>query len=295
MISLGYFGDGPWAINAFKRIEADSEIQIRFVCPRHDTPDLDLCNMARDADVPILNHPNINSPDFLSTVRGLKCDLFVSMSFDQIFKADILSIPPLKTINCHAGKLPFYRGRNVLNWVLINDEKEFGITVHYIDKGIDTGDIIAQECHPIFDKDNYATLLEKAYTGCGDLLYNAIKTIESGSVKTIKQVDVHPVGTYYGRRMMGDEILEWNQTSREIYNFIRALCPPGPMARSFLGGREVSIAEARLIPEAPRYRCIPGQVVGKSASGIIVKTLDTTIELVDYHYQGTIKIGDRLN
>jgi methionyl-tRNA formyltransferase len=64
------------------------------------------------------------------------------MSFNQIFKSEIINLPRLKTINCHAGKLPFYRSRNILNWVLINDEKEFGITVHYVDEGIDTGDII---------------------------------------------------------------------------------------------------------------------------------------------------------
>ena len=62
------------------------------------------------------------------------------------------NMPPLKTINCHAGKLPFYRGRNILNWVLINDEREFGITVHYVDEGIDTGDIILQRVFPITDK-----------------------------------------------------------------------------------------------------------------------------------------------
>ena len=54
-----------------------------------------------------------------------------------------------------------YRGRNILNWALINDEKEFGITVHFVDEGIDTGDIITQETFPISDEDNYGSLLKK--------------------------------------------------------------------------------------------------------------------------------------
>ena len=58
-------------------------------------------------------------------ISHINCDLYVSMSFDQIFKKRILSLPSLGIINCHAGNLPFYRGRNILNWVLINDEKEF--------------------------------------------------------------------------------------------------------------------------------------------------------------------------
>ena len=73
------------------------------------------------------------------------------MSFNQIFRKDIINLTPIGIINCHAGKLPFYRGRNILNWVLINDEKEFGITVHFVDEGIDTGDIILQKTFPITD------------------------------------------------------------------------------------------------------------------------------------------------
>ena len=71
-------------------------------------------------------------------------------------------MPKYGAINCHAGKLPDYRGRNILNWALINDEKEFGITVHFIDEGIDTGDIILQESFEIKDSDNYKSLLDLA-------------------------------------------------------------------------------------------------------------------------------------
>ena len=68
-------------------------------------------------------------------------------------------MPALGTINCHAGKLPFYRGRNVLNWAIINGESEFGITVHFIDDGIDTGDIIKQKTYPISLNDDYKSIL----------------------------------------------------------------------------------------------------------------------------------------
>ena len=87
-----------------------------------------LINYAKKHNIPYFIEKNINSKMFIERVKKYNCDLFVSMSFDQIFKKEIINLPRLKTINCHAGKLPFYRGRNVLNWVLINDEKEFGIT-----------------------------------------------------------------------------------------------------------------------------------------------------------------------
>ena len=156
------------------------------------------------------------------------------MSFDQIFKTKLFSLPRLGTINCHAGKLPFYRGRNVLNWVLINDEKEFGITVHYVDEGIDTGDIIIQKVFPIFDSDNCDSLLKVAYENCGLLLQSAINLIINKKVKRIKQDQISKHGLYCSKRIEGDEIINWNNSSREIFNFIRALTLPSILAQKLI-------------------------------------------------------------
>ena len=218
------------------------------------------------------------------------------MSFNQIFRTKAINFPPLKTINCHAGKLPFYRGRNILNWALINDEKEFGITVHYVDEGIDTGDIILQKCYQITDEDDYGTLLERAYVGCADVLYEAIKLIQAGTVTRIQQDTIDKIGMYCGMRGQGDEVINWNQTSREIFNFVRAVAKPGPMARSILNGQEIKINRVKEIAGARSYINTPGQILGKNREdgGFFVKTKDTFVEVVEYEYDGKIKIGSRL-
>ena len=190
--------------------------------------------------------------------------------------------------------LPFYRGRNILNWALINDEKEFGITVHYLDEGIDTGDIILQEVYPITDEDDYNTLLNRAYDGCADVLYRAMKMIQNEEVKTIRQNDIDPVGMYCGMRKAGDEVIDWGESSREIFNFIRALCTPGPQAVSWINGKKVSINRARMVPGAHAYKNIIGQVMGKTREGFIIKTGDTILEIIEYTYDGKIRVGDRL-
>lgn len=169
-----------WARKAFEKIISDDSLEIVFVAVRYQKPDAVLMKMSEEYQVPVELCRNINTKEFVDKVKQYQADLFVSMSFDQIFKKDIIEIPPLKTISCHAGRLPFYRGRNVLNWVLINDEKEFGITVHYVDEGIDTGDIILQRTYPITDEDDYKSLLEQAYTGCAEILYDALKIIQNG-------------------------------------------------------------------------------------------------------------------
>lgn len=291
---IGYFGDGPWAHRAFKKIVSDSTLTIAFVMVRYDKQDAVLMQLARENNIPVELCENINSKEFIAKVQQYKVDLFVSMSFNQIFRKEMINLPPLKTINCHAGKLPFYRGRNILNWVLINDEKEFGITVHYVDEGIDTGDIILQKTYPITEEDNYRTLLERAYVGCADVLYEALKMMQRGTISVIRQMDIDPVGMYCGMRQAGDEVIDWNQSSREIFNFIRALCNPGPQATSWINGSKISINKAQMVPAAHAYKSIVGQVIGKTQDGILIKTADTMLKITEYTYDGKIRVGDRL-
>lgn len=293
-MKIGYFADGPWAHKAFDKIISDDSLEIKFITVRFDKRDAELIRRAEENGIPVELSKNVNSKTFIEKIKMYDVDLFVSMSFNQILKAEMINLPPYKTINCHAGKLPFYRGRNILNWVLINDEREFGITVHYLDEGIDTGDIILQETYPITDEDNYGTLLERAYDGCADVLYRAIRMIQNGEVKRIRQNDIDPIGMYCGMRQLGDEIIDWSQTSREIFNFIRALCTPGPQATSWIAGKPIRINKSRMIPGAHRYKNNIGQVIGKTQEGFLVKTGDTMLEIVEYTYDGRVKMGDRL-
>lgn len=293
-IRIGYFADGPWSHEAFRLLNNDKSISISFICVRYDTHDSTLKRYCDEFDISYLKHKNVNSDDFIDTVKKIDCDLFVSMSFNQIFKKEIINLPAMKTINCHAGKLPFYRGRNILNWALINDENYFGITVHYIDEGIDSGDIILQREYSITDSDDYGTLLKRAYKDCAVILYDAIKMMQSEKFSTVKQENIHPVGFYCTQRQEGDEKLNWNQSSRDIFNFVRALCKPGPISRSTLNNEEIKINRIELIEMAPVYKCIAGAVVGINKKGFVVKTADSSVLVTEYEYGGKIRIGDRL-
>jgi methionyl-tRNA formyltransferase len=292
-LTIGYFADGIWSHNAFKLLVKDSSITIAFVCVRFDSTDTILRNLAAHHSIEVITHKNVNAPEFIAQIEKYNCNLFVSMSFNQIFRSAILKVPHYGIINCHAGKLPFYRGRNILNWVLINDEKEFGITVHFVDTGIDTGDIILQKIFPITDVDTYETLLQVAHEQCANLLYKAILCFKTNQVSRIQQYNIHPVGMYCGMRTVGDEIINWQTTSRELFNFIRAICPPGPAAQTHLNGKLMKIKSAQLIDQAPSYKGVCGQVLNKTMAGFVVKTLDTSILISSYEYDGQVKIGDR--
>lgn len=292
-LNIGYFADGSWSHEAFKKIIDDDEILISFICVRYDTEDNTLEEYANKYNIKYLKHININSKEFIDEINQYECDLFVSMSFNQIFKTEIINLPKYKSINCHAGMLPFYRGRNILNWALINDEKYFGITVHFIDEGIDTGDIILQRQYPITDEDSYNTLLQRAYIDCAIILYDAIILFKHKKVDSRKQIDIHPIGFYCSQRKIGDEILNWNQSSREIFNFVRSINRPGPMARAFINGAEMKINKVIEINNAPSYKSIIGAVLNKEDDGFLVKTNDTFIKVVEYEYNGKFRVGDR--
>lgn len=291
-IKIGYFADGIWSHNAFNKIINDNRFVICFIVPRYDSKDLVLFNLAKKHNIPYIKTNNINDIKFINDISKFECNLFVSMSFNQIFKQEILAIPNLKTINCHAGKLPLYRGRNVLNWVLINDEKEFGISVHYVDYGIDTGDLILQKTYPITDIDDYSTILNKAHKECAKLLHETLILIYLNKVKKIPQNN--SLGFYCSARVDGDEIINWKMTSREVFNFIRAICPPSIGAKSYINKNEIIITKSIFLPNAPKYKCKEGVVVGLHKDGFLVKTLDSVIKISSYKYNKTIKLGDIL-
>ena len=293
-MKIGYFADGPWSHQAFEKIISDPELTIKFICVRYDRKEDTIKKYCNEYKIDYLKNKNINSTEFLDSITLYKCDLFVSMSFNQIFKKTIINMPRLKTINCHAGKLPFYRGRNILNWALINDEKEFGVTIHYMDEGIDTGDIILQKSFPITDMDNYSTLLDRAYEGCSSLLFQAIKIIKNGKVQRKTQESIHPVGFYCSDRRIGDEILNWNQSSRDVFNFIRSICLPGPQARTSFDKNEVYINRAEYFHDAPVYKGIPGAVLKADEKELIVKTKDSFIRVIEWSCDAKIKTGSRL-
>ncbi len=278
-MKLGYFADGPWSHKAIERLVEDVNVEIVFIVPRYDTQDPVLRLWAKKLDIPYIPHPNVNSSEFKNLVDSFKADLFVSMSFNQILKKDILTLPRLGFINCHAGALPFYRGRNPLNWVLINDERSFGITVHYVDEGIDTGDIIEQQHYLISDQDDYGTLYLKAVNSCAIVLHSAIQKIYEDSVIPISQTSIHPVGTYFGCRTIGDEVVNFSWNARQFFNFIRAITTPGPGGRCFIKGKEIAILKTEMIENAPCYMSTCGEIVGRSEKGSIVKVGDTTMLL----------------
>lgn len=240
-----FFGDNTWAHNTLKKLVKDKSIEILIVFSRIKKDQV-LEKISKQNFIPFRITRNINSIKNINNLANLKPDLLVSMSYDQIFKKKILKLFKNKIINCHAGLLPSYRGRNVLNWVLINGEKNFGITVHKVSKLIDQGHIFDQKIFKIKYSDDYFTILKKSYVECSKILYKTIKKIQNKKARSIPQKISKIKPSYFRKRRAGDENLNLNQKSIKIYNFVRALVPPGPSAKIFTKNNEIRVNKVRI-------------------------------------------------
>ena len=142
--------------------------------------------MANQYSIPIYKTKNINSANSLNLIKDLNPDLLVSIFFNQILSKKLLDIPQ-DCINIHPAYLPSYKGVSPVFWALANDEPCAGVTVHYIDEGIDTGEIIYQEEIPISPNDTEHSLYFKCCEVGTPLLLKALMDVESGSVKPINK------------------------------------------------------------------------------------------------------------
>jgi methionyl-tRNA formyltransferase len=275
-IRIVLFGDGAWATNSLLRL-AKTPHSIVGVVARKEPSDPTFAETVRALGLPLMQPSNPNSIEFADRVKSLAPDLNLSISYNQILRRSIIETASLGFLNFHAGKLPYYRGRNVINWAIINGEREIGMTAHFVDEGIDTGDIVLQRTLPIEWTDTYGDVLSRVVDAFPDLVLEAVAMIASGQPKRIQQAD-HP-GTYFPGREEGDEWLDWSDNSFNLHNKIRAITRPGPGARTLLGNKIVRVWRAFYDPSWPKYMATPGQIVGRRDNGVLVKTGDSTIML----------------
>jgi len=135
-------------------------------------------NTAKKLRIPIIYTDEINSRESLEQIRQTNPDLVISIYFRQILRKNMLSLPRLGTINIHPALLPDYRGVSPVFWALANAEKEAGVTVHFLDEGVDRGAIISQARISILPDDTEHSLFLKA-TLCGiPLLKEAVRLIQ---------------------------------------------------------------------------------------------------------------------
>lgn len=171
-------------------------------------------DLAKKHNIPVEDVVNINDDSVISTLNDINPDLFISGYFDQIVKKKILDIPSFGTINVHPSMLPKYRGVKPIFWVLRNDESETGVTVHMMDEGIDTGDIVIQGNYEIKPDDTFNSLMMRLTEEASELLVTAVSSIKNNEYSLKKQDDL--LASYYGQPTKED-LAEFLKSGKRFY------------------------------------------------------------------------------
>ena len=173
-------------------------------------------------------------------IIDLKPDIIITCAYGQIIPEEILNCPRLGCINVHASLLPRLRGGAPLHHAIIDGEEKTGITIMYMDKDMDTGDIISTREYQIKDTDNVGTLHDTLSIMGRDLLLETLPSIINGTNKRIPQD--HSKATFAWNIKREEEHIDFNKTAREIYNQVRGLYP-WPTANTIINGNEVKVLE----------------------------------------------------
>jgi UDP-4-amino-4-deoxy-L-arabinose formyltransferase / UDP-glucuronic acid dehydrogenase (UDP-4-keto-hexauronic acid decarboxylating) len=194
-----------------------------------------VAELASAHDIPVYAPQDINHFLWVDRIKKMRPDILFSFYYRNMVGREVLSIPPAGCLNLHGSLLPRYRGRCPVNWVLINGERETGVTLHHMTPHPDDGDIVGQRRVPVDDNDTALALHEKLATAAGELLGDLLPKIQENSTMRIPQDQAS--ATYFGGRGPEDGLIDWHLNAGAIHSLVRAVTRPYPGAFSFLGNR----------------------------------------------------------
>jgi len=138
--------------------------------------------IAMEKGIPLIKTTDVNDEKTITAIKRLKPDILLSNNFSQILKKEIIEIPSIATINLHPGKLPFYRGLLPHFWAMVHGEQKGGVTLHYVDEGIDTGAVIDEKEFPIEKHDSFYSVWKKTAHHFYDLLERYFSKLRHGQI-----------------------------------------------------------------------------------------------------------------
>lgn len=240
--------------------------------------------VALEYGLPVLQPQRMRSPEAVAELATYQPDLIVTAAYGQILPKGVLDLPSRGCVNIHGSLLPKYRGGAPIQRSIMNGESVTGITLMYMAEGLDTGDMIAQVEIAIEEEDNSGTIFEKLSNVGATLLQRQLPNLLEGDVIRIPQNDAE--ATYSPNLKREDEQIDWNRSSRDIYNQIRGLVPFSG-AFTMWNGEVFKVWAARPSSEFTSHELkVPGTVLQLSERGIEVKTGDGSIWLTKVQPSG---------
>jgi methionyl-tRNA formyltransferase len=197
----------------------------------------------------ILQPDKLKNPSFIDSLKSLKADLQVVVAFRMLPEV-VWNMPPMGTINVHGSLLPQYRGAAPINWVVINGEKETGVTTFKLKHEIDTGDILLQEVFAIAENETAGEVHDRMKEIGASLLVTTIKGLAENTIHEIPQRTLNTTIKHAPKIFTETCKINWNNTVDSIHNQIRGLAPY-PGAFTLLNGKTCKIISSTKTTETP--------------------------------------------
>lgn len=271
---LVFMGTPEFAIPSLERLIADGH-RIVGVVTGPDRPSgrgqrftpSPVKELAQSHGLSILTPEDLKDRDFLEALREMRPDLIVVVAF-RILPPEVLAIPSKGTVNLHASLLPKYRGAAPINWAIINGEAETGVTTFFIDRGVDTGDIILQKTVGIGEEETAGELHDRLKVIGADLLSRTVSCIARGDFPRRPQ---SLEGAIKAPKLKKDDgRIDWQKSAQQIKYLIRGT-NPYPGAFTHRKGSVLKIHRAVVISVESSGR--PGEVIrADRKDGITVAT-----------------------
>ena len=293
-------GNGKMAIDCVKIIlESGANLTLILVDSTKEYIGSNLKTFSEKNNLPYIETKNINSQPILEKIRELNIDIIFSVNNFQIIGKDLRAIPKEGVINSHNAPLPRYAGLNACSWAIVNSEKEHGVSWHYVDEGVDSGDIIAQRIFAIDETDTALTLIMRCISEGTRLFREILPSILNGNSIRKKQ-DASKRLFYLNRQVPNDGNVSFMWDYGKFNNFIRGLnFNPFPNdfaypKASYLG-KSFYIDKIVFVDKTTKHA--PGSIIKVDDNSVRVQIKDATISLVELRDSNkeAIKIKDFVN
>ncbi len=271
---VAFFGNHTVGVRALEAIAAKDEV-VAVVCHPLDPEDGVRYESVYDfAKVRTWNTMRGKGRDeaVYEFVRDAKPDLLWIADYRYLIPLQLINAAPLGAVNLHPSLLPKYRGRAPVNWAILNGETEFGLTAHFVDEGIDSGDIIAQRRYTLTLEEDVGDALNKLYPLYSEITREVLDCFSAGKVVGTPQD--HTKATTFPRRTPEDGAIDWNKPAKDILNLVRAVAAPYPGAFSFVAGEKITVWKAS---PAPGMQGRPGEILEIAGEEISVRCGDAAL------------------
>lgn len=237
---------------------------------------------AEAANLPVLQPEKLRDPAFLEQLASYQADLQIVVAFRMLPEV-VWSMPTVGTFNLHGSLLPQYRGAAPINWAIINGETETGVTTFFIEKEIDTGQMIFQDREPIYPDDTAGTVHDRLMERGANLVLKTVHAIEAGAYPRTPQPEAHDLKPAPKLSRETTEI-NWNQPAITIRNFVRGLSPY-PTAWTKINGKVYKIYALSLANESP-FAAEPAEAYSDNKKVILVRAADGWLQIDSLQAEG---------